>query len=53
MHLCLLLKIWAQILVKTCDKYSQKLLDNAYILAADALKAASKRVIQKNNSSNW
>ena len=35
------------------SKYSQKLIDHAKQSATDALKTASKRVIQKNNRSNW
>ena len=47
MDFCHLLKSWAKILVKTCGKCSQKLLDSAKKSTTDVIKSASKRVIQK------
>ena len=35
------------------DKYGKKLVDTAKKSAADAIKTASKRAIQKNCRSNW
>ena len=36
-----------------CVKYSQKSLDHTKTSAADALETSSKRVTQKNSSSDW
>ena len=52
MDFCLLLKIWAKIMLKNISKhligkYSQKLLDHSKQSATDAFKTASKRAIQK------
>ena len=53
MDLCLLLKLWVNILVKNVSdkilssKYNKKILDQAKQSATDAFKTASKRTIKK------